>query len=195
MLRIGRKLVAPPKLIVTPESAPALKMGAHSYGNPRVVRHDGDTADVHVGAWCSIADDVEIMVGGNHRLDWVSTFPIRVIFNLPGALTDGHPATKGDVLIGSDVWIGRGSRILSGVAVGDGAAIGAYSVVTKDVRPYAVVVGVPAREVKRRFTNNQVDALLRIRWWEWPTEKAIAEVAALNGGSVDEFISRFDPGR
>ncbi len=197
MLRIGRKFVAVSGVQESPEPAPPpapppLKMGAHSYGNPRVIRHEGDTNEVYIGAWCSIAEDVEIMVGGNHRLDWVSTFPMRIIFNLPGALTDGHPASKGDIRIGNDVWIGRGSRILSGVTIGDGAAIGAYSVVTKHVRPYAVVAGVPAREVRRRFTDEQVDALLRIRWWDWPTEQAVAEVAALNGGTVDEFIDRFD---
>jgi acetyltransferase-like isoleucine patch superfamily enzyme len=194
MLRIGRRLAPAPGVEQNPEPPPTLKMGAHSYGQPRVIRHEGDSAEVHIGAWCSIAEDVEIMVGGNHRLDWVSTFPMRVIFNLPGALTDGHPATKGDVRIGNDVWIGRGSRILSGVTIGDGAAIGAYSVVSKDVRPYAVAVGVPAREVRRRFTDDQVGALLRIRWWQWPTEKVLAEVGALNGGPVDEFVARFDPG-
>src|ERR1700694_3079477 len=153
MLRVGRRLVTAPEVEQNPEPAPApaptVQMGAHSYGQPRVIRHEGDSAEVPLGAWCSIAEDVEIMVGGNHRLDWVSTFPMRIIFNLPGALTDGHPATKGDVRIGNDVWIGRGSRILSGVTIGDGAAIGAYSVVSKDVRPYAVAVGVPAREVRR----------------------------------------------
>jgi acetyltransferase-like isoleucine patch superfamily enzyme len=194
MLRIGRRLVATSDMTENLEPEPTLKMGAHSYGQPRVIRHEGDNAEVYIGAWCSIAEDVEIMVGGNHRLDWVSTFPLRVIFNLPGALKDGHPATKGDVRIGNDVWIGRGCRILSGVTIGDGAAIGAYSVVSRDVRPYAVAVGVPAREVRRRFTDDQVEALLRIRWWHWPTEKVVAEVGSLNGGPVDEFVTRFDPG-
>jgi acetyltransferase-like isoleucine patch superfamily enzyme len=169
-------------------------MGPHSYGEPRLVRHEGDVNDLYIGAYCSIAEDVEIMVGGNHRPEWISTFPMRIKFNLPGALEDGQPASKGDVRIGNDVWIGRGSRILSGVTIGDGAVIGAWSVVTKDVRPYAIAVGVPAREIKRRFSDNQVDALLRIQWWQWPDEKVIAEVGALNGGPIDEFINRFDPG-
>lgn len=196
MRGLGRRLNPLPDVPVSAQPVPPpVKMGAHSYGQPTIVRHDGDTADVYIGAWCSIAEDVEIMVGGNHRTDWVTTFPIRVIFGLPGALADGHPATKGHVRIGNDVWIGRGSRILSGVTIGDGAVIGAYSVVTKDVRPYAITVGVPGREARRRFSDVQVDALLRIQWWQWPTEKVLAEVGALNGGPIDEFIARFDPGR
>lgn len=97
--------------------------GRHSYidGTAHVIAYPGDHAAVYIGSFCSIADRVEFMVGGNHRLDWVTTYPFRVKLGLPGALRDGHPATKGDITIGHDVWIGRGARILSGVTVGNGA--------------------------------------------------------------------------
>ena len=86
---------------------------------------------------------------------------------MPGAFCDGHPASKGDVVIDSDVWIGRGATILFGSTIGHGAVIGAEAGVSGSVRPYSVVVGNPESEVKRRFS----DALLAIRWWDWPMER------------------------
>lgn len=174
-----------------------LTMGRHSYGRPLVRWHPGDSESlrVRIGSFVAIADDVVMMIGGEHRPDWVSTFPFRIRFELPGAYEDGHPASKGDVVIGNDVWIGRGVRLLSGVSVGDGAVIGAYSVVGKDVRSYAVVAGNPAREIRRRFSDEQVEALLRISWWDWDDAKVRDAVATLSSERIDEFIERHDPGR
>src|SRR6202035_4147784 len=98
----------------------------------------------------------------------------------------------GDVKIGNDAYIGRGAMVLSGVTIGDGAVVGARAVVTRDVRPYAVVVGNPAREVRRRFSDEVVEALLRIRWWDWPDEVVAERVHELNGLSVEDFVSRYD---
>lgn len=165
-----------------------LTLGRESYGSPTVHVHVGDTARVRIGSFVSIAADVEIFVGGNHRTDWVSTFPFRLRFGLPGAGTDGHPATKGDVIIGNDVWIARGAKILSGVKIGDGAVIGAYALVSKDVRPYAIVAGNPAREIRRRFSDEQVDALQSIAWWDWPLDKIHESVSLLSSSDVDAFI-------
>ena len=165
-----------------------LIMGRHSHGEPLIPTYPGDTAWVRVGAFVSIALDVVLLDGGNHRTDWVSTFPFRARFNLPGAYSDGHPWTKGDVVIGNDVWIGRGVRVLSGVTVGDGATIGGYSVVTKDVRPYAIVAGNPARELRRRFSDGQIEALLTIAWWDWPLEKILDAVPELCSANIDAFI-------
>jgi acetyltransferase-like isoleucine patch superfamily enzyme len=166
-------------------------MGRHSYGVPISPAYSGDKGDVSIGAYCAIAENVVLMVGGNHRTDWVSTFPLRARLELPGAFMDGHPATRGPIRIGNDVWIGRDAMILSGVTIGDGAVVGARAVVGADVRPYAVVVGNPAREVRRRFTDNQVDDLLRIAWWEWSDEDVQARVDEINGGAVDTFIARY----
>ena len=153
----------------------------------------GDEAHVQIGAFCSIGPDVILMDGGDHRVDWVSTFPFRAVFDLPGAYADGHPRSRGDIEIGNDVWIGRGARIRSGVRVGDGAVIAAYAVVTHDVRPYAIVAGVPAREVRRRFSGEQVEALERIAWWDWPIEHVLERVPELCSERIEAFIEEHRP--
>jgi acetyltransferase-like isoleucine patch superfamily enzyme len=171
-----------------------LSMGRCSYGDPLVATFPGDKAHVRVGAFCSIGPDVILMDGGDHRVDWVSTFPFRAYLDLPGAYEDGHPRSRGDIEIGNDVWIGRGARVRSGVSIGDGAVIGAYSVVTRDVRPYAVAVGAPAREVRRRFSDEQVAALQQIAWWEWPMEEIEGGVGGLCSDDIDAFIRDHLPG-
>ncbi len=176
------------------DRSPVIEWGAYSYGDPKIRYHDGDTAVVRLGAYCSIANDVTFIPGGNHRIDWVSTFPFRAVLDLPGAYEDGHPASRGDIIVGNDVWIGNGATILSGVTIGDGAVVGARAVVASPVRPYAIVVGNPAREVRRRFDDAQVDALLRISWWTWPHATVKEHVPLLNGDTVQSFIARFDPG-
>jgi acetyltransferase-like isoleucine patch superfamily enzyme len=115
------------------------------------------------------------------------------VLGLPGAYEDGQPSTRGDIEIGNDVWIGRGARVRSGVTIGDGAVVGGYAVVTRDVRPYAVVVGVPARETRRRFDDEQVDALLRIAWWQWSMDAIERSVPQLCSGDVDAFIREHLP--
>jgi acetyltransferase-like isoleucine patch superfamily enzyme len=170
-----------------------LTMGRASYGKPLIPTFPGDDLHVHVGLFASIAMDVVLMDGGNHRTDWVTVFPMRGSLELPGAFEDGHPSSKGDITIGNDVWIGRGARVFSGVTVGDGAVIGGYAVVTKNVPPYAIVVGNPAREIRRRFSEEQIEALLAIAWWEWPMEKIIDCVAELSSPDIDSFIARHRP--
>jgi acetyltransferase-like isoleucine patch superfamily enzyme len=172
-------------------------MGVGSYGLPaiKVWRNRQGRAlggRVTIGAYVSIGDGVEIFTGGNHRTDWVTTYPVRTMLNLPGADDDGHPASRGDVRVGNDVWIGAGAVIMSGVTIGDGAVIGARAVVARDVRPYAVVVGNPAREVRRRFSDSQVDALTRISWWNWPPEAVRDRAEALCSPDIDGFIRAFD---
>ena len=176
--------------------AGVVEWGEHSYGAPVVHAYPGDRGRLVVGRYCSFALEVEVFLGGEHRTDWVSTFPLREVNRLPGAHASGHPATRGDVVIGSDVWLGRGCLLRSGVHVGDGAVIGARAVVTRDVRPYAVVAGNPARELRRRFSDQQIDGLLRIAWWDWPDSKVLGAVDLLNGAGVDEFLehARGQPG-
>lgn len=171
-----------------------LTVGRHSYHRPRVRWYYGDYTTVRVGSFCSISEDVVVLLGGGHPINWVSSFPLRARFGLPGAYEDGSPRSNGDVSIGSDVYIGREARILSGVSIGDGAVIGAHSVVAKDVRPYAVVVGNPAREIRRRFPDGQVERLLRIAWWEWPDEQVLGAIDLLNAdNAIEAFLDRYDP--
>jgi acetyltransferase-like isoleucine patch superfamily enzyme len=174
-------------------STERLTLGRFTYGDPLVATFPGDTAAVRIGAFTSIGPDVILMDGGNHRADWVSTFPFRACLDMDGAYQDGHPASRGDIEIGNDVWIGRGARVLSGVKIGNGAVVGGYAVVSRDVRPYAIVVGNPARETRRRFTDEQVDALERIAWWDWPMDTILQAVPQLCDGDIDAFIALHDP--
>ena len=170
-------------------TAPRVTVGRHTYGRPLIPTFAGSAVTVEIGSFCGIAANVMLLLGAGHNTDWVSTFPMREVFSLPGRY-EQHPTYRGPTVIGNDVWIGRDALILDGITVGHGAVIGARAVVTRDVRPYAVVAGAPAREIRRRFTDEQVDALLKIAWWDWPDEQIFREVAALNGGDVDDFLAR-----
>jgi acetyltransferase-like isoleucine patch superfamily enzyme len=171
-----------------------LVMGNMSYYAPNVVKFKGDTGRVLIGNFASVAPDADFYVGGLHRVEWVSLYGLRAMLELPGAYEDGFTHGRGDIVVGSDTWVTNGCTVLSGVTIGDGAVVGTKAVVAKDVRPYAIVVGNPAKEIGRRFSDEQVDALLRIRWWDWPTERVKEHVDALSSPDVDAFIARFDPG-
>lgn len=150
-----------------------MQIGDYTYGQENINLIDfGQSTSLKIGKFCSIAADVTIYLGGNHRTDWITTYPFghihQDIFPHHGK---GHPATKGDVIIGNDVWIGRGATILSGVTIGDGAVIGANAVVAKDISPYAIAAGNPAEEKSHRFLFYQRIALLELKWWDWPIEK------------------------
>ena len=166
-------------------------LGAHSYGRPRI-RFAESGSKLTIGRYCSIADRVEIMLGGNHRADWVSTYPFAA-FGDTWPNTDQAPAsyqaTRGDVFIGSDVWIGSGALILSGVTIGPGAIIGARSVVSGDVPPYAVAAGNPARHVRYRFPEPLITALLEAAWWDLPDADVASLIPLLSSGRVEELIS------
>ncbi len=172
-----------------------LTIGKASYGEPLIAKLPAEfkaaQEHVHMGSFVSIGVDVVLMDGGSHRTDWVTAFPLRAALGLPGAYEDGHPRSKGDIVIGNDVWIGRGVRVLSGVTIGDGAVVAAYSVVTKDVRPYAIVGGNPAREIRRRFSDEQIAALQEIAWWDWPMDKIVECVSELSSDDIDAFIARY----
>jgi len=179
----ARRHVAP---LLTP---PRVTVGRHTYGGPTIPSFAGAAMEVEIGSFCSIAANVVLLLRDGHNTGWVTTWQIREVFDLPGAYED-QGAARPKTVIGNDVWIGRDALILDGVTIGDGAVIGARAVVTKDVRPYAVVGGVPAKEIARRFTDAQVDALLEIAWWNWPDEKIIREVDGLNGADITEFLDR-----
>ncbi|WP_411681097.1 CatB-related O-acetyltransferase [Clostridium thailandense] len=127
-----------------------------------------------IGRFCSIACRAKfLMTSGNHTLRSLSTYTFSIFgeeWNEALKPTDAWD-NKGDIVIGNDVWIGYESIIMSGVKIGDGAIIGTRAVVTKDVPPYAIVGGVPAKVIKKRFSDNIISKLLAIKWWNWPEEK------------------------
>ncbi len=170
-----------------------LDMGAYSYGEPDIATFPGNPSRVRVGKFVSIGPDVIILEGGDHHPEWVSQYPFRAQFAMEGRNEDGHPFSKGDVTLGHDCWIGRGARVLSGVNVGNGAVVAAYAIVTKDVSPYTIVAGNPARVIRQRFSDEQIAALERIAWWEWPLTKVLANVPHLCSDELESFIRRFDP--
>jgi acetyltransferase-like isoleucine patch superfamily enzyme len=164
----------------------AFKIGKWTYGFPKIY-HWNEGCNLTIGNYCSFANNTAIFLGGNHRTDWVTTHPIS---NLMPGLTpiQGHPTSKGNVVIGHDVWVGNGAVILSGVKVGNGSVIGACAVVSRDIPPYAVAVGNPARVVKYRFNTSQIEKLMTIEWWLWPDDKVKSAVSMLQSNRIDEFI-------
>jgi len=167
---------------------PRITVGRFTYGEARF-KVWTETERIEIGAFCSIAEGVVIFGGGEHLPSWVTTYPLRIAFGSPGAGQDGLPATKGRTVIGNDVWIGHGAIVLSGVTIGDGACIGAGAVVSKDVPPYAIVAGNPARVVRMRFESQIVERLLEIRWWNWPIEKIRAYESLLSSDDIAAFVS------
>ena len=173
-----------------------LSMGNRTYGRPHIHSwrnpYTGERLGgrVEIGNYCSISDEVHIFTGGNHRMDWVTTFPLRIQLGLEGRWTDGHPGSKGDVVIGHDVWIAHGATILSGSTIGTGAVIGAGAVVAGEVPPYAVMAGNPAREIRKRFSQERIDRLIATGWWDWPDDKVKEFVPLLSNADVDAFLDR-----
>lgn len=168
------------------------QIGDYTYGSlngsPQVV-HYGEDARLVIGKFCSIADNVKIFLGGNHRTDWVTTYPFNVLFD-EAANIKGHPQSAGDIIIGNDVWIGEGASILSGITIGNGAVIAGYAVVTKNVEPYAIVGGNPAKMIRKRFDEATIKSLEAISWWNWDIEKIIANRELLLQPDITAFITK-----
>lgn len=167
---------------------PRISIGRYTYGGA-TFKLWSEHERIEVGSFCSFAENVLVFGGGEHRSDWITTHPLRIAFNSLGAGQDGHPYSKGPTTIGSDVWVGHGALILSGVKVGSGACIGAGALVARDVPPYSIVAGNPARVVRFRFTETQIASLLEIRWWTWPVEQIRRHESLLCSGDIDTFIA------
>lgn len=159
-------------------------MGPGSYcGGGFELLHEKGGSLPSIGRFTSIGQNVKMFCGGYHRVDWVTTSPIH----------EGDPCTysKGPVEIGSDCWVGHSAVFMSGVKVGHGAVVGAFSVVTKDVEPYAIVGGNPAKFIRFRFSEEQRKKLLAIAWWDWPEMEVRANQLKLCQPDIDAFIDEF----
>ncbi len=150
---------------------------------------DFNKDELIIGKFCMIASGVEfIMNGGNHLMDAISTYPFSAFGKNWAEAMDGKAfPNKGNTVIGNDVWIGYGSVIMPGVTIGDGAVIATKSLVSKDVPPYAVVGGHPAKLIKMRFSENDIQRLLDIKWWDWPIEKITRNIKHLTKIDIDSL--------
>ena len=145
-----------------------------------------------IGRFCSVACGVKfVFTSANHTLRSLSTYTFPIFFEEWGLDVKNITKAwdnKGNIIIGNDVWIGYGAVILSGVTVGDGAIIGARAVVTKDVPPYTIVGGVPARQIRKRFDDETIKKLLTLQWWNWDYEKIRKNIPAIQSGDIESLL-------
>jgi acetyltransferase-like isoleucine patch superfamily enzyme len=168
-----------------------ITVGEGTYGAVHLIKHSWNLETrVYIGKYCSIADNIHIFLGGNHNMNAVTTFPFSTdsshdnLFGTKGA----QPISNGDIEIGNDVWIGSHVSIMSGVKIGSGSVIAAFSHVVKNVLPYEVVGGNPAKHIKFRFSNEVISQLLAIEWWNWPQDKIFKNVKLLINEPSGEIL-------
>jgi acetyltransferase-like isoleucine patch superfamily enzyme len=167
--------------------------GKHTYGNPNILWNQ--RTNCYCGNFCSFANNITIYCGGNHNTSWITTYPFGTtettkIFSI-NVNNLGHPFTNGNVIIGNDVWIGNNVSIMSGITIGDGSIIAANSNVVKNVEPYSMYGGNPAKLIKYRFTPEQIEKLLKIKWWDWDDEKINENLNLICSSDIDKFLEKF----
>lgn len=160
--------------------------GNKTYGQPEIICYDGKSK-LSVGRYTSIASNVSILLGANHKRGLITTYP-RSLMNKN--ISQEETNEPGDVTIGSDVWIGHGATIIGPVVIGDGAIIGASALVIGDVPPYAVAGGVPAKILKYRFDEEKIEKLLSVKWWDKSEEEIMGLEDVLYGKDVDALLDK-----
>lgn len=168
--------------------------GDYTYGNPQVLFKNNGM--FKIGKYCSIGPDVSVVLGIGHRTHWITTYPFVTLRKapIPKQSTDKavgdyrSKKTNPDVVVGNDVWIGYGVTLLGGVTVGDGAVLGAGALITKDVPPYAIVGGVPAKVIRYRFHPDEIKKLLESKWWDLPDEVVDDLIPYLLTSDVERFL-------
>ncbi|MGV6395145.1 CatB-related O-acetyltransferase [Pseudomonas caspiana] len=166
---------------------PRYTFGVGTYGIPEVIEFGDDTI-LRVGSYTSIAEGVRILLGGEHRTDWITTYPFPAMIREVEDIKDYAPS-KGDVVIGSDCWICADAMILSGVTIGHGAIVAAGAVVTRDVAPFSVVGGNPCKFIRWRFEEEVREELLQAAWWDWPMEEVKTVARTLCSSDMPSFLS------
>ncbi len=184
-IRLGLKKVALPPL-------PGVEIGRHTYGLTKesfFVPHKN--VQVRIGSFCSVGPGVLFICAAEHRVDTATTFPIQFvdgkIRNAPGTVG------KGPITVGHDVWFGARCIILGGVTIGNGAVVGAGSIVTRDIPPYAVAVGNPARIIRYRFAPEVIERLQALQWWNWSDDLIRERVELLTTAGIERFLSAAEP--
>lgn len=164
-----------------------IERGRHTYGpDPVIVGSALLGAGSRFGSFCSLGENIEYIFRGAHMVDWVSTYPFRPRWQMDVPLNDLPPHSP--IVVGNDVWIATNVKIKQGVTIGDGAVIATEAFVTKDVPPYAIVGGNPARIIRMRFTRERIDALLELAWWSWSDEVIKPLVPLMMSSDIDAFI-------
>ncbi len=193
--RVRRELFGPPppdpnwKFMARNSAFDAYQIGDWTYGHP-FVDYWRPGRKLTIGRFSSIGPEAVILLGGNHLMDTVSTYPFKEWMGGDEALPTME-CSRGDVTIGNDVWVGRAAMILSGVTIGDGAVVGAGAVVARDIAPYSVVVGNPARHVRYRIDEALIPAMLRLAWWDWPDDRVRAAQRDLHSTDVAAFLRKY----
>lgn len=144
-----------------------------------------------IGRFCSIGCGAKFLFNSaNHTVSSLSTYPFPLFFEEweleKKNVTDSWD-NKGDIIIGNDVWIGYEAVIMAGVTIGDGAIIGTRAVVTKDVSPYTIVGGIPAKSIRKRYSEETIDLLTELKWWDWPEERIAKNIKAIQNGRLDQL--------
>ena len=166
--------------------------GAERWEQRNVLHHHEFLKDkLVIGRFCALATGSRfIMNGANHLMAGFSTYPFEIFGGMWGVqpdIQDYIDASRGDTVVGHDVWIGDSATVLPGVKIGSGAIVAAGSLVTKDVPAYAIVAGNPARVVRQRFDDATTAALLEVAWWNWPADMIVKHLPAIRGASVDQL--------
>ena len=170
-------------------------VGKFTYGHDRImIKSYGSDQHCTIGSFCSISENCTILLGGEHRTDFISTYPFGYKNRelISGSFDLSCTKNKGNVIIGNDVWIGYNVTIMSGVKVGNGSVIGANSLVTKDVSPYSIVAGNPAKFLKYRFDEEVIKKLMIYEWWNLPNEKIQSLVPLLLSSNIELFLTKLE---
>ncbi|WP_409299991.1 type B chloramphenicol O-acetyltransferase [Pseudomonas sp. KCJK8993] len=184
---------------------PNIKVGRYSYYSgyyhghsfdecARYLPPDEGVDQLIVGSFCSIGSGAAFIMAGNqgHRNEWVSTFPFYWMSEEPAfaGAQNGYEGA-GDTVIGNDVWIGSEAVIMPGIKVGDGAVIGTRALVTRDVEPYAIIGGNPAKTIRKRFDERTVQMLLEMKWWDWPIDQLQAVMPLMTSGNIEALYQHW----
>lgn len=164
------------------------KFGDYTYGKPNIIRW-GDDGSLIVGKYCCISESVTFLLSADHRMEWVTSYPFvsgKIQKQLKWMKPQPYIKSKGDIIVENDVWIGYDATILPNIKICNGAVIGAKAVVTKDVLPYEIVAGNPAKHIAYRFPQEVIDALLKIKWWDWNIKKIRDNVELMK--TISKFI-------